>query len=126
MRTVRVLRTNYSLVWYHLDASKVLPQLLDKSILSGSDKKKVESYQQRCGQNAAVINALFTVEHPSKGLLAICDTLQATPAKEHVAQHILRGIASAFCLSHLLLQYSVKIDVSKLQIGLVHASYQLS
>ena len=93
MRAARVLRMNYSLLWYHLSASKVLPQLLDKSILSGSLKKKVESYQQRCGQNAAVINELFTTEHVPEGLLAICDTLQTTPAQEHIAQHILRGIA---------------------------------
>ena len=93
MRAGRVLRTNYSLLWYHLDASKVLPQLLDKSILNESLKKKVESYEQRCGQNAAVINELFT-EHSPEGLLAICDTLQATPAKEHIAQHILRGTYS--------------------------------
>jgi len=65
------------------------------SSIRESLKKKVESYQQKCGQNAAVINALFTVEHTSKGLLAICDTLQTTPALEHIAQHILRGIASA-------------------------------
>ena len=99
MRALRVLRMNYSLLWYHLNASKVLPQLLDKSILSGSMKKKVESYQQRCGQNAAVINELFTTEHVPEGLLAICDTLQTTPAQEHIAQHILRGIASAHCLA---------------------------
>ena len=94
MRAARVLRTNYSLLWYHLSASKVLPQLLDKSILSESLKERVESYQQRCGQNAAVINELFT-EHSPEGLLVICDTLQTTPAQEHIAQHILRGIASA-------------------------------
>ena len=98
MRAARVLRTNYSLLWYHLSASKVLPQLLDKSILSESLKKEVESYQQRCGQNAAVINELFT-EHSPEGLLVICDTLQTTPAQEHIAQHILRGIASARCLA---------------------------
>ena len=119
MRAARVLRTSYSLLWYHLDASKVLPQLLDKSIINESLKKKVESYQQKCGQNAAVINALFTVEHLPEGLLAICDTLQTTPAKEHIAQHILQGVASAHCLNHLL--YNVELR----QIGLMHAAQQL-
>jgi len=98
MRASRVLRTNYGLLWYYLNASKVLSQLLDKSILSESMKKKVESYQQRCGQNAAVINELFT-EHSPEGLLAICDALQTTRAQEHIAQHILRGVASAHCLA---------------------------
>ena len=98
MRALRVLRTSYSLLWYHLNANKVLPQLLDKSVLSESLKKKVESYQQRYAQNAAVINELFA-EHSPEGLMAICDTLQTTPAQEHIAQHILRGIASASCLA---------------------------
>jgi len=98
MRASRVLRTNYGLLWYYLNASKVLSQLLDKSILSESMKKKVESYQQRCGQNAAVINELFT-EHSPEGLLAICDALQTTRAQEHIAQHILRAEAPAHCLA---------------------------
>ena len=94
MRAVGVLRTNYSLLWYHLDAGKVLPQLLDKSILSETQKKVVESYQQRCGQNGVIISALFRVDQSPEGLLAICDTLQTTPGKDHIAHHILRGMDS--------------------------------
>ena len=97
MRAVRVIRTNYSLLWQHLVASKVLPKLVDKSVISEAKKKEVESYQQSRAQNAVIINALFTVEHTPEGLLAICDILQTTPGKEHIAQHILRGtIQSVF------------------------------
>ena len=92
-----MIRTNYSLLWQHLDASKVLPKLVDKSVFSEEKKKEVESYQQSRGQNSLIINALFTVECTPEGLLTICDTLQTTPGKEHIAQHILRGtIQSVF------------------------------
>ena len=94
MRARRVIRTNYSLLWQHLDASKVLPKLLGKSVFSEEKKKEVESYQQSCGQSAVIINALFFVERTPEGLLTICDTLQTTSGKEHIAQHILRGIFS--------------------------------
>ena len=99
MRAVRVIRTNYSLLWQHLDASKVLPKLVDKSVISEAKKKEVESYQQNHGQNALIINALFTasIKHAPEGLLTICDTLLTTPGKKHIAQHILRGtIQSVF------------------------------
>ena len=97
MRAARVLRTNYSILWYHLDASKVLHLLLDKSILKESQKKMVESYRQRSCQNGVVVNALFAVGHTLEGLLTICDTLQSTPGKEHIAQHVLRGMDSLQC-----------------------------
>ena len=98
MRAVRVVRTNYSLLWQHLDASKVLPKLVDKSVISEAKKKEVESYHQSRGQNAVIINALFTVERAPEGLLTICDVLQTTPGKEHIAQHILRGTIQSVCL----------------------------
>ena len=94
MRARRVIRTNYSLLWQHLDANKVLPKLVDKSVFSEAKKKEVESYQQSCGQSAVIINALSFVERTPEGLLTICDTLQTTPGKEYIAQHILRGIFS--------------------------------
>ena len=94
MRAVRVIRTNYSLLWQHLDASKVLPKLVDKSVISEAKKKEVESYHQNYGQNALIIKA---VERVPEGLLTICNVLQTTPGKEHTAQHILRGtIQSVF------------------------------
>ena len=91
MKVLRVIRTNYSLLWQHLDASKVLPKLVDKFVISEAKKKEVESYQQNHGQNAVIIDALFFVECAPEGLLTTCDMLQTTPGKEHIAQHILQG-----------------------------------
>ena len=97
MRARSVILNNYSLLWQHLDASKVLPKLVDKSVISERKKKEVESYQPSCSQNAVIINALFTVECTPKGLLTICDVLQTTPGKEHIAQHILQGTIDSDC-----------------------------
>lgn len=91
MRAARVIYTHYSLLWQHLDASQALPRLIDRSVISESEKKEVESYQQSYGQNAVIIGAILIAEHTTEGLLTICDTLQATPGKEHIAQHLLQG-----------------------------------
>ena len=90
MRAARVIHTNYSLLWEHLSADIVLPKL---SFLSESQKEEVESYQERLGQNAVIINTLLgaSVKHTPDGLLILCETLQTTPGREHIAQRILEG-----------------------------------
>ena len=64
---------------------------MERSVISESEKKEVESYQQSYGQNAVIIDAILTAEHTAERLLTICDTLQETPGKEHIAQHLIRG-----------------------------------
>ena len=97
IKASRVIRTNYSLLWQHLDASNVLPKLMEKSIISESQKKEVKSYQQSHGQSAVIIDALFCRAHMQEALVTICDTLQTIPGKEPLGQHILRGtVHSAF------------------------------
>ena len=90
MRAASVIHTNYSLLWQHLSASTVLPEL---SFLSESQKEEVESYQQRAGRNAVIINTLLraSVKHTPEGLLTLCETLQTTPGSEYIAEQILRG-----------------------------------
>ena len=91
MRASRVIRANYSLLLQHLDANKLLPKLMDRSVISDATKIEVESYQYSWCQNAVIIDALLYTAHQLKGLLTIFDTLQATIGKEHIAQHVLRG-----------------------------------
>ena len=134
MRAVRVIRTNYGLLWQHLDASKVLPKLVDKSVISEAKKKEVESYHQNLGQSALIINALFTASHSLEGLLTICNTLLTTPGKEHIAQQILRGkvhrlnfpsfscciLAAANHLSHLTISCLAVADCCKVETSALH------
>lgn len=90
MRAARVIRTNYSLLWQHLSGGIVLPKL---PFLSESQKEEVESYQERVGQNAVIINTLLraSVKHVPEELLILCETLQTTLGREHIAQRILEG-----------------------------------
>ena len=90
MRAARVIHTNYSLLWQHLSGSIVLPKL---PFLGESQKEEVESYQERVTQNAVIINTLLgaSVKHTPDGLLILCETLQTTPGREHIAQRILEG-----------------------------------
>ena len=92
MKAKRVICINYCLIWQHLIAGNVLPKLMEKSVISVSKKQEVELYQQRCGQNAVIIEAVLSGGHAPEGLLTICDTLLTDLGKGHMAQHILRGI----------------------------------
>ena len=92
MRAIRVICINYSLIWQYLVAGNVLPKLMEKSVISVSKKQEVELYQQHYGQNAVIIDSVLDGGHAPEGLLTICDTLQTNLGKEHIAQHILRGI----------------------------------
>ena len=65
---------------------------MEKSVISVSKKQEVESYQQRYGQNAVIIEAVLDGGHAPEGLLTICDTLQTNLGKEHIGQQILQGI----------------------------------
>jgi len=93
MRAARVIRTNYSLLLEHLSPDRALPKLINTSVINESKKKEVESYQQCYGQNAVIIDVLFSdsIKNTAEGLLTICETLHMTPGKELIAQHLLRG-----------------------------------
>ena len=75
----RVIHTNYSLLYGHLDTEKLLPKL-------------PKSYDQRFAQNAVVIEALLRFEPPSHGLLMFCDTLVTTPGQENLGRKLLNGM----------------------------------
>ena len=95
MKATSVIHTNYSLLWLHLSAGTVLPKL---SFLSESQKEEVESYRQRAGQNAVIINTLLraSIKHTPEGLLTICETLRTTPGSERIAEQILQGTVLLF------------------------------
>ena len=92
MKCSRVIRTNYSLLYGHLDAGKLLPKLPEKDLINDAQFKAAESYQQRFAKNAVVIGALLKLDRPSHGLLKFCDTLETTPGQEHLGRKLLKGI----------------------------------
>ena len=88
----RVIRTNFSLLYSHLDAGRLLAKLPDKELISEMQLKSVKSYHHRFAQNAILIDALLYMDRPSNGLLKFCDTLETTPGQEHVGKKLLEGI----------------------------------
>ena len=104
MKCARVVRTNYSLLYGHLDAEKLLPKLPDKELITEAEFKAAESYQQRFAKNHVVIDALLKFDHPSHGLLKFCDTLETTPGQEDIGKKLLEGIKLLVHHSHSVLQ----------------------
>ena len=92
MMFVRVIRSNYSLLYSHLDTGRLLPKLPDKELIDEAQLKTAKSYHQRFAQNAVLIDALFTLDRPSNGLLKFCDTLETTPGQEHIGRKLLQGM----------------------------------
>ena len=92
MKCGRVIRTNYSLLYSHLDAGRLLSKLPDKELIGEMQLKSVESYHQRFAQNAVLIDTLLKMDRPSNGLLKFCDTLETTPGQEHIGKKLLQGI----------------------------------
>ena len=92
MKCVRVIRTNFSLLYSHLDTARLLPKLPDKELISETQLKSAKSYHQRFAQNAILIDALLNMDRPSNGLLKFCDTLETTQGQEDIGKKLLQGI----------------------------------
>ena len=104
MTFARAVRINYSLLYGHLDAEKLLPKLPEKDLITEAQFKAAESYQQKFAKNAVVVDALLNFDRPSHGLLKFCDTLETTPGQEHIGRRLLEGIKLLVHHSHSVLQ----------------------
>ena len=106
MKCSRVVRINYSLLYGHLDAEKLLPKLPEKDLITEAQFKAAESYQQKFAKNAVVVGALLKFDRPSHGLLKFCDTLETTPGQEHIGRKLLKGI-------NLLVHRNIVLNLTK-------------
>ena len=87
MKGARVMRTNYSFLWQHLEPNQLLLILVDKLLMTETAKKEAESYIQRFARNSVIIDQLFRSDCPP---LKLCDTLDVT-GQEHIARKLLQG-----------------------------------
>ena len=102
------MTTNYSFLWQHLEPSRLLPILVDKLLLTETDKKTAESYKQKFAQNAVIINKVFFSDCPP---LKLCDTLDVT-GQEHIARKLLQGMYCVGCIHSLKFHWFVlHIDI---------------
>ena len=92
MKSARVMRTNYSFLWQYLEPSRLLPILVDKTLMTETARKEAESYTQKFAQNAVVIFQLFVSGCPP---LKLCDTLDVT-GQGHIARKLLQGTSTVW------------------------------
>ena len=98
----RVISTNYSLLYCHLDPEKLLPKLPEKDLINEEQMKIVKSFHQRFAKNAIIIRVLRWHDRPSHGLLKLCDTLETTPGQEHLGRKLLNGMSDTYYLEDTL------------------------
>ena len=91
MKCGRVICTNYSLLYGHLDPEKLLPKLPEKGLIDEEDLVIVESFHEKFARNVYIIRTLLWYDRPSHGLLKFCDTLETTPGQEHLGNKLLKG-----------------------------------
>ena len=94
----RVICTNYSLLYGHLDPEKLLPKLPEKDLISENQLEAAESVHQKFAKNVIIIRVLFWHDRPSHGLLKFCDTLETIPGQEHLGKKLL----ACMCLETFL------------------------
>ena len=92
MKCSRVIRTNFSLLYSHLDTGRLLSKLPDKELISETQLKSAKSYHQRFAQNAILTDTLLNMDRPSNGLLKFCDTMETTQGQEDIGKKLLQGI----------------------------------
>ena len=92
MRCGRVVCTNYSLLYGHLDPKKLLCKLPEKGLIDEEDLVIVESFHQKFAKNVFFIRSLLWYDRPSHGLLKFCDTLETTPGQEYIGRKLLKGM----------------------------------
>ena len=96
MKSARVMRTNYSILWQYLEPSRLLPILVDKLLMTETKKKEAESYTQKFAQNAVIIDQLFASQSGCPPL-KLCDTLDVT-GQGYIARKLLQGIQCVGCI----------------------------
>ena len=101
------MTTNYSFLWQYLEPRQLLPILVDKLLLTETDKEKAESYKQKFAQNAVIINKVFFSDCPP---LKLCDTLDVT-GQEHIARKLLQGTHCVGCIHNILCMCYVSLVV---------------
>ena len=87
----RAVRQNLTFLYQHLAVADILPELVQKCIISEAKRKEVETYTQKFARNIVIICALFKWDCPPDVLVRLTDVLAMTPGQEQVARKLLGG-----------------------------------
>ena len=81
IENAKVICGNYSSLWQHLDPSKLLPKLVDNSLMTEAAKNEAKSYGHKFAQNSFIIDQLVRVSCPTL-IKQLCDALDVTGQKD--------------------------------------------
>lgn len=83
----RVLCSNFSYLYQHLNTPAILAALAEKKLIEPSYVKR---YSEKCAQNVEAILDMQLVRAPPNCMDKLCDILQ-TKQQDHIADRLLTG-----------------------------------
>ena len=86
----RVLCTNFSYLYQHLNTPAILENLQEKELIESDFVSEIKKYSGKHAQNALAICYLQLIKAPPNCIDKLCDTLQ-TREQDHVAERLLTG-----------------------------------
>ena len=86
----RVLCTNFSYLYQHLNTPAILAALEEKELIEPHLFSNIKQYSEMHAQNALAIHNMQLIKTPANCMDKLCDTLQ-TKEQSHVADTLLTG-----------------------------------
>jgi len=96
----RVLCTNFSYLYQHLNTPAILAALEEKELIEPHWVNDIKTYSEKHAQNALAVHRLQLINAPPNCMDKLCDTLQ-TNQQSHVAERLLTGKTdtSSICIT---------------------------
>ena len=86
----RVLCTNFSYLYQHLNTPAILAALEEKELIEPYEVKSIKAYSEQKAQNTLAIHRMQEIDAPPNCMDKLCDTLQAKQ-QDHIADRLLTG-----------------------------------
>ena len=86
----RVLCTNFSYLYQHLNTPAILAALEEKELIEPHDVSSIKRYSVKYAQNIIAIHAMEDPKAPPNCIDKLCDTLR-TQQQDHIADKLLTG-----------------------------------
>ena len=95
----RVLCTNFSYLYQHLNTPAILAALEEKELIEPSDVNNIKYYSVKYAQNIIAIRAMEDPRAPPNCIDKLCDTLR-TQQQDHIADKLLTGKPGTKDIAH--------------------------
>ena len=88
-----VLRKSISFLYQHLDPDKVVPMLIEKSLLSTSEAQELASYKHGTAKSIALVDKMLHEASAVDANLSLIDTLKRIPGQQYIGARLMQGIS---------------------------------